>query len=753
MILRNMTIKNTELGSVVDALKQRNLSVAFELLENYGYRFPEAGIIQPLNDIKADYALMTKYWKRGYKESKLDELVAQIQQRIYRLTANTYLQHILLKNTIIANLRNTKTSSRDWSVATVRSEMENFTAELALLELEPQHKQERHRTELYAQHTQLLNDFFDHILLSPQWSDSMHKEMLDMLLSPTIDINDRMLIASGIMLSLILIFDFNKWKTLVNVYCRETDEQLRQRALVGWVTTLDDQYSIFAEQSTIFNYMIKDENVVEELTVLQMQMVYCANAENDNRIIRDEIMPDLIKHGNLHITPNGIEEKEDSSLEDILDSSASERKMADMEEKLKRMTDMQKSGADIYFGGFSQMKRFPFFDRISNWFAPFDISHPAISELYAKQTDIDVVRMIVDGGSFCDSDKYSFALAFQKAVNQMPANMREMLSSGNIHMGMENKINKEERGSRAYIRQMYLQNVYRFFKLYPSRDLFHNPFDDMLFCKEITSFCNLTNKVTEIAALLIKRQMLTEAAAVLNCHHFDVNDYNLCMLCAYINTLLPQKTLQKFDRIADTSPLKWYELALNHNPDSIKALFGYGRELMKTEDNGNSEKAASIFRKLLAIDPNNAMAMLNHAECLLVLGKFDEAQDILYRLNFEYPDNSRVIRLLARVHMLTRNIEIAKKLYDRLPNSNNPLPSDDICIGILAWCEGDVQNAVILFTKYLNTVYPSASIQERFDCGLKDIIEANNNILSLYSIDYTDINLMLNIISVRQPPL
>ena len=45
-------------------------------------------------------------------------------------------------------------------------------------------------------------------------------------------------------------------------------------------------------------------------------------------------------------------------------------------EKMKKMMAMRDSGSDIYFGGFSHMKRFSFFYQLSNWFAPFSFDVP-----------------------------------------------------------------------------------------------------------------------------------------------------------------------------------------------------------------------------------------------------------------------------------------------------------------------------------------------------------------------------------------
>ena len=81
-------------------------------------------------------------------------------------------------------------------------------------------------------------------------------------------------------------------------------------------------------------------------------------------------MPDIMRNSNLTIGRLGIMEKEEDAIESILHQDADEKRMEQMEEKVRKMMDMQKQGSDIYFGGFSQMKRFPFFNDMVNWFTP-----------------------------------------------------------------------------------------------------------------------------------------------------------------------------------------------------------------------------------------------------------------------------------------------------------------------------------------------------------------------------------------------
>lgn len=82
------------------------------------------------------------------------------------------------------------------------------------------------------------------------------------------------------------------------------------------------------------------------------------------------------------------------------------------------------------------------------------------------------LNVMVEKGPFCNSDKYSFVFAFQQVINQIPQNMREMLERGEATV---NELAIEELESPAYIRRTYLQDLYRFFRLFPMRATFVNP--------------------------------------------------------------------------------------------------------------------------------------------------------------------------------------------------------------------------------------------------------------------------------------
>ena len=160
---------------------------------------------------------------------------------------------------------------------------------------------------------------------------------------------DQQVIVSAISLGAMNQFDINKFKTLVKVYQAASDQHVKQRALVGWVLSIFEGMDIFPEQDAIIHELCSSQAVAKELLTLQIQFFYSSDAEKDNDKIQRDIMPDIMRNSNLTIGRLGIMEKEEDALESILHQDADEKRMEQLEEKVRKMMDMQKQGSDILF--------------------------------------------------------------------------------------------------------------------------------------------------------------------------------------------------------------------------------------------------------------------------------------------------------------------------------------------------------------------------------------------------------------------
>ena len=430
-----MGTTDISLQRIFQQLIKGNVGTAIAETEIYLEAWPNQQTKEKLMTLKEDYRLMVDYWKQGVKDPQLEHQYQRLLQRLYVLCANISIHRHMTGSSYLKSLyTSVRSAGRQWSIAAIRNEMESFVSEVAMLELEPEHTRKDKSRELYKQHHQQMNQLFCYILTSHIWTESIAAGMEELLVSPTVDSIDQQLLTTAVMLSLMNRFDMAKFRLLVNVYSRSHDENVRQRALVGWALSIDDDFlHVYPEQRELVATLLKSKRVCRELTELQMQLVYTMNAEKDTATMNQEIMPDILQTNNsFRITKNGIEEVEEDPLEDILHPNASEERLDKLESSLQRMKDMQKQGADLYFGGFSQMKRFPFFYDISNWLVPFYMQHPDIAQFLDKVSGSTYLQRIVKNGPFCNSDKYSFLIVFNNVIDSFSESIRNIMMNDNI---------------------------------------------------------------------------------------------------------------------------------------------------------------------------------------------------------------------------------------------------------------------------------------------------------------------------------
>ena len=691
-----MTGTQLQLERVAAALYQGNAGLAIVEMETYLAAYPQQQTTERLNGIKTEYELMVDYWRRGVNDPQLDQLYQHILQRVYVLYANVAsYSHLHSYPTLTGIYNRVRAEHHDRSLSDIRQEMEDFVSGVAMLELEPEHTRQEKSDTLYKEHQTQMSNLFSYILTSRMWTEGVGNDFEEILLSPTIDNIDQQLLVSAVTLSLLNQYDIVKFRVLMNVYRRSQEETVRQRALVGWVLALNEKMrEIYPEQEQMVLSLLSSEKVCEELTELQMQLVYCLNAERDTHTIQQEIMPDLLKNNSFKIGPFSIEEQEDDPMEDILHPEASEQRMEKLEASFGRMMDMQKQGSDIYFGGFSQMKRFPFFYDISNWLVPFYMQHPDIAHFIRRVESNKFVRKMVENSPFCNSDKYSFVIAFQQVIERIPENLREMLDRGEASMGGD--LPEEEIQASAFIRRAYLMDLYRFYRLYPSRHEFQNPFDvsrhELGTCEFFSAWLfkgSLLEPYKDKIVRLLKRQKLERSA--------------LNLLDSYSED---HRNVQYYI---------WsgmYEKALELEPHNEKALQGNARELF---DAGLYEEAAEVYDDLLLLHPEKTNYLLNKSVCLVNLKDYEEALKLLYKLNYENPEDDRVNRVLAWTHLCSGNIEQADKIYKKLMGVEKPLAEDLQNYGYCCWFSGKVDEAADSFRKYLSLLGSKDSLLSLFD--------------------------------------
>lgn len=682
--------------------------------------------------IEKDYHLMRDFMLRGFKDPQIDAVYRNLLKRVYRLYGAMQLADMTKKRSSYITAR-INAGALSLESDEVRGELERFVQDVAMASLGMAGIQETSLSSVYARHQQYMSRLFDAVLVSEQWNDNCAEAVKGLLTSPTVDSNDVMLLLSAVMLSAMNVFDLNKWFVMVDVYENASDEKIRQRALAGWVFALPaDDMSLFPEVNQTLIRLTGNKDVCREILEMQMQVLYCNNADADNRKIQNDIIPSLMKNNRFEMTDAGIIEKDDDKLQDILDPGAADRNMEELEQSVNKMIDMQKSGSDIYFGGFSQMKRFPFFNTQSNWFCPFYMEHPQIGSLGEKMGSSKFIQKIFKDGPFCDSDKYSFVLAMSSVIERMPDNIKELLNNGEslgMPAGME--INTSD---PAYIRRMYLQDLYRFFRLNQYRNDYVNPFagrgrqsGGLFFANHLLAGVLMSDSVVELEKFLYKHKrydmilsLATEYA--LN----DVEEHLVMVAMSHLRLGHSDEAESLFSRI------------LRMNADSEQAIKGMAQISFASR---KYPEAETYYGKLVALHPDNRNYVLNKAVSQLCCGKLEEGMAVIFRLDYEHPEDNNVRRALAWGQLLKGDAKKAGEIYDALIEGGRCIRADFLNSAYAGWFCGDISSAADRLRRYV--YYNNENMgYEDFESAFAE----DSTLLDSYGITATERKIMTDVV-------
>ena len=727
-------IAKHNVGKALRAMKE---TIAEDKLPGY--------IVARYEDVKNDYRLMQYAMMRGLRDDKIDEVYADIMRKVYGAGLDVLIEEKVKRYSSFAYARVSAQQTEAHPDA-VRTVLEAYVQDMAMMAFEPENTRKAKMEKLMADHHAYMKQLFNALLVAPMWNDRRAADFADLLLSPTIDRDDALLLVSAVMLATMNVNDPYKWDMLAEVYVRATDKVLKMRALVGWVLSLPYDPRgprLFPFVQERIKAMLADKTTLKQMLDMQMQMLFCCNADADNEEIQRNIMPTLIKNTNLQMTRLGIVEKEDDPMKDIMDPNAAERDMEEMERKYRKMMDMQKQGSDIYFGGFSKMKTFPFFNDLCNWFAPFNAAHPALGAARERLAGSTFLNNLMENGPFCDSDKYSFALAIAQIMDRMPDNVKEMLNS-DATFGPT--VSKDEQEDPAYICRSYLQSLYRFFRLYRSKRDFLNPFilDELedndgnaLFMSYKLLACpEMEENAVALCGFLLKRKMMRELMSMAICFKSSQNP-RLVRFLALV-PMTDGKWQEAYDLFASVPEDQHTEESLRGMAHCCMSLKRFG-------------EAVAIYRRLLAMHPDSFSYQLNLAVCLMSSDAFsscgdaasscgdassscddassscgddasscdassslggkvearpnkvvEEGTKLLYKLDYEHPDNANVRRVLAWCMMLQGNFDKAIDIYMRLLSQPDAVSADRLNAAYAHWLSRNVARAVALLRKYCN---------------------------------------------------
>lgn len=636
---------------------------------------------EQFEQLEANYRLMCDFMLKGYQDPQRPALYCRLLKSLSTFVRNVETAVKKAHDPFFSSL-SPLTEGTEIDAASVEKRLVKFVQDVAMLSLDDEKRREEHARTLYDNHFAYVRDLFNAIVLSGQWNSGMAEDMAKLLVSPTIDAIDAQTLVSAITLATLNVPDPQKALSLMRVYAEATEETVRQRALAGWVFAVSqDCFPLFPEVAKNAGDLLDNQEVRNEVLQLQKQVIYCQNAAQDHETLQKDIMPTIMKNQDFEVTRFGIKEKADEPADDILHPDADDKKMEQLEESFRKISDMQKQGSDIYFGGFSQMKRFSFFYTFSNWLTPFYIEHPQLRHLSPQLLKSKFMQHLMQQGPFCDSDKYSFALTLSSVYANLPDNIRNMMESGELQGGMTG--NEEALHTKAYIRRKYLQDLYRFFKLCDNRNKFANPFDNKdyhLFMTTPIFRLAMATEARNMERFLLKQKKYDLLSKLLDTHFDRENAEDVQM-----KAMLASRSKHY------TQAEECYRHLLKLRPDDTHAMRGLAQACFFQAKYTEAEK---LYHILFETYPENKNYALYLSIAKINNGEADAAAKLLYKLNYDYPDDLSVKRALAWAELWTKNTRQAHKIYDTILSSAKNAAADYINMGYCCFFEGNIGAAV-----------------------------------------------------------
>lgn len=706
---------------IKELLAQDRLKEALELMGTLLDGVTDWSVRSAFDEVRTSYGYMLQFYRQGAADQSRSMLYGQLVRRSLLLADDAYRAAILPYSMLLVDQARRARVNRSDTYDEYRTALEHFTEALDISEADAQRAQTAEKCE------RTLEDLFTKIWTDGLWTAADREAVNRLLDSPLIEVGYKCMVISAVTLSLLERFDLQKMQ-LLGAWSAGVDASVSIRALTGLALACmkyDAQLKFFPEVAAMLSLMADDEQVVNNIRSINSALLMCGETEKIDRKMRDEIIPTMLRNPKLgSIVSEDDPEELNPEWEKWLEDSG-------VKDGLMEMTELQMEGADIYMSTFSHLKNYPFFKRIHNWFRPFDVNLPEVEQQFAgsKLTDLPIGKALLGAGVFCDSDKYSFCFTF----GQIPAAQRDMVIeqlTAEVREGMESAVipGVPEIGQLA---RQYVQDLYRFFKIYPRRHEFSDPFAGTLELPWYESLWPLVhNGKTEnlTAEFLLRKGHYKHAVKAFEriglMNGPECTDYRFYQKKGY--------ACQMSD--GWTEALECYRRADILQPDNLWTMRHTAQCMRQL---GNFEGASALLDHALELTPDDLTLVLMAADCLVQRTLYAAALKGYYKVLYMKESSVPAWRGIAWCSFMTGDLQTAQTYYGRILASKKPSEHDFLNAGHVELCLGNIQTAVSHYTAAV-----TATDRSRF----LELFSADRSILLEHGISPEDIPLLLDLI-------
>ena len=669
-------------------LKAGRYKDCFMLLRRRLTEVPVQGALNRVSQAESTYRYMLEYFARGLADPGRDEMLASLRhelldiaQKIDKDMSATDSPELYFSTLRLCRLRPSSLQESVDRIVELKA-----MADLALGAGEypdsvmPQIESEEEKV-------------FNILWTSDSLRSDEYSAMENAALNASVPFSTVSLAISATGLSLMRYYSLDAFMFLIAL-AKAPDLRISARALSALILALsrwqeavaDDNRLIQALQSLTYI-----DGMQEKIRKTVKTTIRTRDTDRVSRKMQRDVIPGLMQFG-PDIIQRLKKTSEESSFADLEANPEWEELLRNsgLEEKLRELTEMQSDGADVMMLAFSNLKNFPFFRQLRNWFIPFSLQHPLLRSLNAIDDD-GVSSMLEMSGLMCDSDKYSFAFSLasmpesqrRMMLSQLHAQTEQMKQQISDMKALKSGMEFEDELTRCF------RDLYRFHKLFPKRGEFFDPFAkalDFTSIPVVSEVMEAADEVAAIAEFYFKRGYYADALPLLQ--------------SAAASSSTRPHVWEKIGFCLEKSPngnqaaVEAYMKAQLFNPDSRWIARRLGVCYRREADYRNALEYLEMARPEDGSFDRSLSLLI--ADTAMEAGKWEDALREMYRVDYETPDDPEVLRRMARCAFRSSDLDKAESFLKSIPNIE--LSEEDYrLMGHIAFLRNDIAEATRLY--------------------------------------------------------
>lgn len=686
----------TQKSRVIEFLEQKRLRDAFVELKHMSQSAMAWEISDEISRLEDSYKLMLNYATQGVDDPSRSVLYNNIVNDVRLLLDRVARQRLAVEEpTLYFNTLRCVQLRQNESIASLLDEYYKISDKASIYNMIVSDELNSQSQDSFEAKERLEQQIFNRIWVTFPFKNIDEETLISLFNSNNVSQHFQELIVSALLMGLIEYYDPRKLKILLVAY-KSDYQEVSVKALVAILLTMY-MYSNRINDEKLLNHIAaikEDDKWNSDVKTAYIELVRTRDTERISKKMQDELIPEMLK-----LRPDIYKKINDSTA--MIDMSSIEEnpeweemlQKSGITDKIKELSQLQEEGSDVFMSTFSHLKTFPFFSEISNWFMPFSLDHSLVKRTLGS--DVSVIGDIIDNAPFlCNSDKYSFLLSLgsipqhqrQLMLSQFEQ-QREAISGAGMSM-----MSLTQPGQRKNLINKYLQDLYRFFKLYRRKGEFFDLFAQQI---NLVNIPMLSDDLDDVDTLMLvaefyfRRKYYSEALDV----------YKSISEKVPPSAQIFQKIGYCYHQLGNIkSALTYYEQAELLNAESLWTL----RRIAACYRSLNNPKMALSYYERIAKEKSDDLNVaMNIGHCYLELGEYNEAIKNYYKVEFLDEKSTRAWRPLAWCLLLSGDYDQSRAYYDRIL-SDNPTMEDYLNMGHLALVKRDISLAIDYYKRSID---------------------------------------------------